>query len=179
MCRENPVPPDDLDPTLRELIRAAARRLSFRSGFQRHEAEDLEQELARRLLDGLRRYDPAAGGRGAFAGVIVRNAVANLLRDRRARKRRDHRTVRLEVPDTTDQRRSVGARSAEEQSDLRQDVAAVLGKLSAQDCDLAERVVKTNVAQAARDLGVPRTTVAEQLRRLRARFERAGLRQYL
>jgi transposase-like protein len=36
-----------------------------------------------------------------------------------------------------------------------------------------------SIAEIARDLGVPRTTLNDTVRRLRQRFEQAGLRAYL
>ncbi|MCX7428988.1 MAG: hypothetical protein NTW96_25600 [Planctomycetia bacterium] len=45
--------------------------------------------------------------------------------------------------------------------------------------DLAERLKSQTISKIARDIGVPRTTLNESVRRLRQRFENGGLKDYL
>ena len=70
-------------------------------------------------------------------------------------------------------------RSEAEARELRHDLEATLGELSPDQRDLCLRVVDTPVAEVARELGVPRTTLNDSLRRVQAVFARAGLCSYL
>jgi RNA polymerase sigma-70 factor (ECF subfamily) len=169
-----------IDPAVRELIRRKAGQLIGRAGLTPQDRDDLEQKLVlhllRRLPDGARAYPEAL-----VLAVLFRYA-ANILRAGRAAKRDSRRARPLggsgDVPAGGDRRRPA-VRTDEEWAELASDVADVLAGLPPDDRDLAERLMRQSKAAAARGLGVPRTTLYVALRRLRARFERAGLRGYL
>src|SRR5262249_25581515 len=78
-----------------------------------------------------------------------------------------------------DARRLRHPRRPEELAQLRADVAGVLSKLTGKEREVALLLQSKSVAEAARTLGVPRTTLYESVRRLRALFEHAGLDKYL
>jgi hypothetical protein len=59
------------------------------------------------------------------------------------------------------------------------DITEVVTKLPDELRDLAERLKTRSVSEIARDMGVPRTTLNESVRRLCRRFESAGLKDYL
>ena len=174
------------------LITSVARKLA-----QIGDREDIEQELHLKLLKHLASYDPQKGRRQAFVTVIVKRQAANLLRAKWALKR-DHRGVRslsmelakndeegpVELADTISQRH-LGARlgratrEEHELADLAMDVRDVIAGLPPELGELAQRLKTDSLSQIARDLGVPRTTLADRVRKLRRCFEQAGLRDYL
>jgi RNA polymerase sigma factor (sigma-70 family) len=184
---DSPVP---LEALARDLIRRKTRRLIKRHGLNEHDAEDLEQELLLRLPPILKRCDPARGDPRAFLGAAIHKHLANLLRNRQARRRDYRRTSALDVrPDSQaegtradaladtahDARLGRHGRSAEEQARLRQDVADVVARLPDDLRVLAELLQTRTLAEAARELGVSRSTLVGQRERLRQWFERAGL----
>lgn len=186
---------DPIDPLTHDLIRHKARRLIGRAGLREQDREDLEQELTCRLLARLPAFDPRKGRHAAFVRLVIARIADNLLRDRLAR-RRDHRHTRsLEAPvrgddelvrlaqaitrSHHDDRRGRHPRPDPELAQLAGDLGVVLSVLPPKLRDLAERLMRQSVAAAARELGVPRTTLYGDIRRLRRHFERAGLRDYL
>ena len=185
------------DAAVQALVRSKALRLSRGAGFRPQDAEDLAQSLLVGLLQRL--PDPGLGRERLLACVAraVEQVGVNLRRDRRARKRDDRRVQSLgtltpggpgegpaELADAVgqkdlDARPGGGGRPAEDRAALKLDVAAVLERLPPDLRALAERLTTQSVAEAARDLGLPRTTLNERVRLLRMRFERAGLKDYL
>lgn len=178
------------------VIRRKARQLVGRAGFTAQDREDIEQDLALRLLESLRSYDPAQGHRNAFVTAVVDRTAAKILRDRRTKKRNGGpvrsldtllRALDWDREEYDDVAHSFEESALidrlphgeEEQVDLRQDLASVLEHLPADLRDLAERLKTQSVSEAARDLGMPRTTLQRRVDQLRQHFEEAGLRDYL
>jgi RNA polymerase sigma factor (sigma-70 family) len=156
--------------------------LVSRAGFTSQDREDLEQELILRLLQSLHLFDPGQAHRNVFVTTVIERAVAMILRERLAKKR-DSGVVRSfdqgqtkagTSPEPVDPRPS-----DQEAFDLASDLAEVLARLPDDLRALAERLKSQSVSQAARDLGVPRTTLQRRVERLRKTFEDAGLRIYL
>ena len=178
------------------IIRRKVNQLIGRAGFTRQDREDLEQELVLRLLQALPSFDPAKAHRNVFVTTVIERCVANILRDKQAQKR-DHRRGsslhlmvdigedgKIELGDTIgqrelDARRCRHPRSDEEIAQIVQDLADVMAKLPDELRGLAERLKTRTKSEIARDMGVPRTTLNESVRRLRRRFESAGLKDYL
>lgn len=178
------------------IIRRKVKQLITRAGFRPQDREDLEQELFARVLQSLPSFDPGQAHRNRFITAVVERFVANILRDKLAGKR-DYRRIcslnvsfdvtyegSIELADTIS-RREVGARlggdprTDEELAHLACDIADVIRKLPGELQDLAERLKTESVSEIARSMGVPRTTLNESVHRLRRRFERAGLKDYL
>jgi RNA polymerase sigma factor (sigma-70 family) len=187
------VPHDDIDNSTRACVRRKVARIIGRAGLAPQDRDDLEQELIAKVLERLGPPDPCRR-RDSLVATVVERLAANLLRERRARKRRAHvRSLNSHVPTADgpaelaavvgapayDARRGRRPRSEEELARLAADVDAVLASLPDDLRELAERLKSQPVAEAARAKDVPRTTLYEQVRRLRRRFERAGLRDYL
>jgi RNA polymerase sigma-70 factor (ECF subfamily) len=178
------------------IIRKKVRQIIGCAGFKKQDRDDLEQELIARLLQSLKSFDPDVAHRKSFVTAVVERAVATILRDAQAEKRDPRRIgslhVLVEVSDdgSTELAETIGdreynarrcrdPRSAEDLAQLASDLADVVAALPAELCDLAERLKSHSIAEIARDLGVPRTTLNDTVRRLRQRFEQAGLRAYL
>ncbi len=177
-------PPRHLDPLVQNLIRKKARQLVGRAGLRSRDRADVEQELTSRVLQRLTRagtFPPRALYRSA-----LEQSVADFLRVRQAQRRDPQRTEELEERDegltqqAHDRRHRRRLRSFVELSDLRADLAALLEQASAEDRAVAEQLLAHGQIQsAARAAGIPRSTFADRVRRLRQRFEEAGLREYL
>jgi RNA polymerase sigma-70 factor, ECF subfamily len=168
------------------LIRQKARQLRRRRDFVRDDRADIEQELIARYLHRLPDFDPRRATLDAFAVLIVSHAVADVVRERRARRRDERGTRRLGAVDRDrlDERRRnprLGrrARPAVEQTELALDVAEALERLSPDLRDVAERLKHWKVAEAARAAGVPRSTLSSRVRRLLQPLEELGLKGYL
>lgn len=167
-----------------------------RPGYTRQDQEDLEQELLARLLQGLQSFDPDVAHFKSFVTAIVERSVATLLRDKQAEKR-DHRRIGslhvlievtqdgpTELGETVGERefnarRCSDPRGADDLAQLTSDLAEFVAALPAELRELAERLKTQSISAIAREVGVPRTTLNDTVRRLRQRFEQAGLRDYL
>lgn len=178
------------------IVKRKVRQIIGRAGYTRQDKEDLEQELLTRLLQGLRSFDPDVAHRKSFVTAIVERAVATILRDAEAQKR-DHRRISSlqRLVDLTDEgptelaetigdreyngRRCRDPRSDEDLAQLVTDLAEVIDSMPGELRDLAERMKTQSISAIAREIGVPRTTLNDAVRRLRQRFEQAGLRDYL
>ncbi len=178
------------------IVKRKVRQIIGRAGYTRQDKEDLEQELLTRLLQGLKSFDPDVAHRKSFVTAIVERAVATILRDAEAQKR-DHRRISSlqRLVDLTDEgptelaetigdreyngRRCRDPRSDEDLAQLVTDLAEVIDSVPDELCDLAKRMKTQSISAIAREIGVPRTTLNDAVRRLRQRFEQAGLRDYL
>jgi RNA polymerase sigma-70 factor (ECF subfamily) len=194
--QQGPPTPQPLDAFAANLIRCKARQLVGKAGFTRSDQEDIEQELTLRLLRRASAFDPGQAHWNVFVTTVVERCAASLLRDRRAEKRDHRRTTSLHQPleiddegqvevaavigqDGHDRRLGRVSRADREHKELEIDLSAVLGRLPQDQRDLAERLKLASVSQVARDLNLPRTTLLRRMERLRRRFEKALLRDYL
>ena len=190
------MPHDDIDPFTKRLILHKAWQLAGLAGFTPQDVEDLAQELTLRLFQRHPALDPGDPRHQAFATAVVDQCVANLLRDRRARKRDVRGVGSLDAPAAAgddgrptpaatisrherDARLGVSPREEGDLAQLKLDVESVLAGLPPDLRDLAERLKGQSVAEIVRDLGVARSSLYPNIRRLRRRFENCGLKDYL
>lgn len=178
------------------IIKRKAAQLIGRGGYKQQDRRDLEQELWARLLRAKKRFNPSISHWRCFVTAVVERATANILRDALAEKR-DHRRISslnvtivfdddesCELGDTVssrehNRRRCCEPRGAQELADLLIDVTECLEDLPPDLRILAERLKNESVSAIAHETGIPRTTIQDMKRRLRQRFERAGLRIYM
>ena len=187
---------EKIDRFARGIIRRKVKQLIGRAGFTDQDRKDLEQELILRLLQSLPSYNPNKAHRNVFTTTVIERYVANILRDKRAKKRDCRRVNSLDVmidigeddkvdfAQTISQReldawRGCYPRSDEELARLAQDMEDVMAQLPDKLRELAERLKTQTMAEIARNMGVPRTTLNERMRRIRQRFEKAGMEDYL
>jgi len=181
-----------------ELIYHKARQLVGKAGFTWDDVEDIEQELALDLLERLAKFDPAKATYNTFVARIVERKISKLIRHR-MQEMRDYRredgslndpidngrgetSERLQTisQDEHDRRTGRHTRPAAERMDLQIDVSGVLAELPPELRRAAELLMTMTVAQAARALGIPRSTFYDtHLAKLREVFEARGLRDYL
>lgn len=186
-----------LDRFAERLIHRKARQLARVPGFSPSDREDIAQELRLKLLMHSAGYDPQQGHRHAFVTALVERHAANLLRAKRAEKR-DHRSVRslsmqladdaeegpVELTDAIsprhlDARLGRASREEHELAELAMDVSEAIAGLPPELREVAQRLKTDTLSQIARDLGVPRTTLSDRVRKLRRCFEQTGLGDYV
>ena len=179
-----------------ELIRTQVRQLVRRPPFAAQDRDDLEQELWCHLWERRAKFTPEQARSGAFLTVVLRRWAANLRRDRWAQYRRHGHVHSLQEPSAGhlhgepdlaavvgrpeyDARR--GFRSPDDHAQFEQahDLGAVLRTASDTAYTVAHLLRQGSIAEVARQLGVPRTSLYQVLRQLRERFERGNLRDYL
>ncbi len=178
------------------IIRRKVKQLIGRAGFTRQDVQDLEQDFYLKVLQSLSRFRPTQGHRNKFITAVVERYVANVLRNKQAEKR-DHRrisslNVTIELTDDgpvelaqtigsreLDARLGRARRSDEELVQLAIDLAELTATLPETWQVLLQHRRSHSLAEVARMLGVPRTTLNEWMRHIRQRFEKADLRDYL
>ncbi|RMD62843.1 MAG: sigma-70 family RNA polymerase sigma factor [Planctomycetota bacterium] len=188
---------EGIDEYAVRIIKHKARQLVGRAGFTESDREDLEQEMMLDLLRRLPKYNPDRAQRNTFIARIVEHKVATIIEARKAGMR-DYRLCtcslndrlkddeggsieRLETIDQEEYLRRTGklSRPAAELQDLSIDLGSVIASLPPELRTLCERLQTESVTEISRDTGIPRGTIYESIKKLRAIFEDAGLRDYL
>ena len=162
-------------------IRRRAKQLVGKAGFRPADREDIEQELALRVWDGLRKFDPEVGQCGAFVTTVLERAANSLLRLRNSHKRGNghtHRPLTIEYEDPEEgaagDETALALCSAEPSHesvfDLAHDVAVVLDQLPPRLRELAEELKQRSVTEIVRRTDVSRSTIYKRITELRAAF---------
>jgi len=180
-----------------QLIRQKARQLVRHPGFTKSDRPDIEQELAIELIQKYDQFDPKRARETTFIARVIEHKAVSLVRARQAEKwhfRRNGKSLNETVSDgeggTVERAQTVDAASAkrhtgqaprsdEEVARLKLDIDEVLETLPADLRKLAEMLTEMTEYAASRRLGKSRRQVANDVARLRERFEDAGLRNYL
>jgi DNA-directed RNA polymerase specialized sigma24 family protein len=88
---------DRFQPADAEIVKQKARQLIGRRRLREHEFEDIEQEMALRVIEQSHLHDPQRGSREGFVGTTAANAYWNLHEKRTAKKRDDRRNISIDV----------------------------------------------------------------------------------
>jgi RNA polymerase sigma-70 factor (ECF subfamily) len=181
------------DPFTITLIRIKAKQLCRRSDFSRSDCEDLQQAMRLYVLEKARLFDPARGNLEAFVTNAIKSWVAMELRYRNREKRSESfRAISLDSTPVTcdgdvtslsavlleedgDRRNQLDSASSQEQFELREALARVIGNLDPEDRALLACVAEKGVRATARELGISWRQVANALNRIRQECESAGL----
>lgn len=161
----------------RAIIRRKALLIARCDGFTEKDLEDIEQELRLFLVKSLDQYDPGQGHINVFMTTVIERAKAMMVRDRWRKKRNS--TGICSIHSLSSKRHFARPNLSADRFDLEQDLSDVLASLPAELRDLAERLQQQTIAQAAREMNVPRGTLMRRIEQLRRHFENAGLRDYL
>jgi RNA polymerase sigma factor (sigma-70 family) len=183
------------------LIRARARGLQAQYGVTNSDAEDFEQELVCRVLEGKRRFDPQRSSPATFEDRQVRNAAIDIAR-RESAKCRDpsRRAYSLDEDICTEagdprQRHDLIyddllpdvqlAMLGDEGLDLRIDLGRALYRLPQRQRDLLKRISRafqkgeaSTLLSLSQALDIPRSTLYGHLKRLRLELYRIGIGDY-
>ena len=188
---------EGIDEYAVRIIKYKARQLVGRVGFTESDREDLEQEMMLDLLQRLPKYNPDRAQRNTFIARVVEHKIATIIEARKAGLR-DYRLCncslnerlegeeggsveRMETIDQEDYLRLTGglSRSMAELRDLSIDVRQAIEKLPPELGALCWRLGIDTVTELSRDTEVPRGTIYESIKKLRAILEVAGLKDYL
>lgn len=174
------------------LIHHKARQLVGKAGFMPSDIDDIRQDLRADALQRLAGFDPDKSQRHSFIALVVTRAVATMLEHRKTAKRgggrvplslnemvRDGEGNEVELYQTIDAEIGRPGRAGQELRELAVDVRAVVNRLPADQRALCRHLRTMSICEAARAIGVPRTTLNELVRKVRAAFEEAGLHDYL
>jgi RNA polymerase sigma factor (sigma-70 family) len=179
--------PFEPTPNEREHICRMKNRLIRRRIIDEHEAEDLDQEILRKLASQQSKFDPNQGERGGYSFRTIYNTVAHFLRNLRAPKRNPRtlkpseqpvkgsrsRSVPFDEFDSRQQRdRRRGDRLTDQQEVERAlDLADARERLPSELRDLFERRLDgMTISEAAKDLGIDRATAYRRFHELSERL---------
>ena len=161
------------------LIHHKARQLVGNAGYTEDDVEELEQEMRLDLLKRLPKFDPSKATYNTFVSRLVERKISNLIRHR-TQEIRDYRCEKCSLNDTVetgdsnnkkvkrmetitqdehDLRSGKYRRPAAERLDLQLDISMVLSKLPPELRELAELLKSMSITEAARELGIPRSTI--------------------
>jgi len=184
------------DPFTRKVIHRRVKQLLRLAEFASDSEDDLTQEFLIRLTDAMKVHSESVGHRNPYIVSVVDRHSATLLEYRRASIRYSVDGVSLDrsvsepeigpvsFADTLsaeDRKRRLQIRKLEprDHSDLKSDLQAVIEKLSAADQQLLQLLRHQNVTEAAKTLGIPRSTLASRVENIAEILEAEGLREYL
>lgn len=187
---------DGIDAYAADLIRHKARQLVGKAGLTENDRQDLEQELMIDLLSRMKHFNPAKGKKTTFMTRIVERRISNILEARFAQCRDwrkctaslndpipggdDDSTEHIEQVSSDGQMGHQGRETIEQrQNDICFDVDRVIATLPEDLQELCEKLQSSNMAEIAREMGVPRSTLYGKLTKLRDAFREAGLEEYL
>lgn len=181
-------PLDSHIPASGGLIRAKARRLCRRRGFEACDALDVEQELWLHLATHVDKFDPTCGPWECWASVILDRRCISMWRWRNAEMRTPaHEECSLDEPaldadgravprqETTPEASSDPTRLRELECDMAHVVAHLPDDLRAIALGLAFGTQNS----VGPELGTSRRAMAKAVEQLREAFRDAGLDQYL
>jgi RNA polymerase sigma factor (sigma-70 family) len=188
--------PHELDPLIKQLIRKKALRLTGRARLGPEDVEDLTQDFRAELLQKLSAFDPSKGSMPAFIHMLIDRFFNKWLRHRFAQRRNPQRVVSLDMPFRNDEglwtdlgktiadgihdkRLGLRPRSDEERAELRNDVGAVLQGLAHELRAVADQLMEKSASDAAREMGIPRTTLHERIHKLRRICDSKQLKDFL
>lgn len=146
-------------------IRQKASQLVARAGFSPSDQEDLEQELRLHLLCRLSKFDPDVAHWNVFVRTLVERHAATLVTQRRVRIRavsEDLHQVATSTPHV----------------DLTLDMADIVARLSPCDRELCQQLKRQSVAAVARQKGIARSTLRDEIGRLGERLVAMGLEDF-
>jgi hypothetical protein len=186
---------EGLDPLAANLVRRHARRLVRSGAIPASDLEDAEQDLMVHALAHIGKHDERLGHAPAFYDRVIGTKARHIAEHRLAMRRRPKAPVlALEhglsagAADaepggiSEEQLRRVGPepmRSEAETLRLRIDVRAAIERLPPVQREIAARLLGGSVSDAARELGVARSSLYPHVAAIRAAFAEAGLDGYV
>ncbi len=175
------------------LLRIKARQLSRRPEFRRTDTADIEHDLLVHVLKQADNYNPTRSQPNTFITRVVETAAAMLIRSRKRLKRAagnlavslegaciggdQDQTTLGEIISEDDLRRMRGNRTynAQLDSDRSIDIAAAMEGLTPRQCEVAERLATSTEAGVARQMGISRRQVRNEVQAIGEHFTKSGL----
>jgi len=184
---------EGLDEYAVKIIKRKAKQLAGHSGFNESDRQDIEQELALHVWRRLPMEDPSRASRHTFVARVIENYAKNLIASRKAASR-DYRSNAFSLDEEVEQENGtrvprgdlvdqedyiVKTGRAHRDPDLAVDLQEVLDRLPAEHRDICLKLAAATVAEVAAAMGKPRTSLYEDIKKLRTLLEASGLREYL
>ena len=183
-------------PFTESLIRRKAKRLTRHGGFSETDDEDIAQELRIAVHLACLKYRRSQGAIESFIATVVRNRIAELARNRRAKRRSPESEAGSlnQIIDTGDgpvqwvdmfdvekhgRPRGGQRRGDTEQVALSRDIETLLEKLSDETREVARLLMHNSPADIEQQLGMRRGKVRSHISLIREHFESCDLREYL
>ena len=178
-------------------IRSKGHKLIGRAGCTESDHLDLIQEFSLDLIKRCKNFDPKRANWKGFVVVVCSNCYVTILEHRQAEMRSPYReagSLNRLIKDADRDWTEFGStisdsqqswrtghypRSREDAWNLKHDVAVVVGQMQPTMRKVCKIVMRDSKATAARELGMSQGSLYEILGRIRARFEKADLRDYL
>lgn len=160
------------------VIRTETTKLRDRGVIRRDDREEIASELMIQLLEVWDRFDPQRGTREAFINQVVNTRLVSILRERHSRKRR----AKTEPINPSDERlddRTWFGDGWLRQIDLRVDLSIAFSKLTPTQRAICDQLLREALSPAAKEMGVPRSTLRYAVAKIRQIFRDAGLEEYL
>lgn len=174
------------DPFASNLILRKAFGLVGKAGITRSDVHGLAEELSYDLYQRARKFDPRRGSWEAFATHVLNNHCADLLRyHRTARRMPECKIQQLSAIPSNKVEDAVffperAPYSHTKESDLRMDNERVMSSLPSKLRAVCSRLLEgASREEIANHYGVTRSTVARWVKKIRRRYEVAGMRDYL
>ena len=187
---------EGIDDYAAALIRNKARQLVGKGGFTHDDRPDIEQELMLDLLQRMKHFNPAKAKKSTFMSRVVEHRISTMLEFRFAacrdwRKCTDSLNDPIGCGDGEFSEKIENVTSPEEfgcdpaatnfneRLGFDMDLRRALAKLPEDLRLLCLRLRGQTVADAARELGIPRTTLYSKIHQIKEAFQEARLREYL
>lgn len=187
----------ELDDYARTFIRIRSVKLREILALSTSDIDDLRQDLTIHLIERLPCYDPAKSTHKGFVAMVLNNRIRTIIRlhrtsaealnlgtlslDEEFSDNENQPISRFETIDEEDVLMSAGLirHRMIEHIEMKADVDAFLSKLPQRLRDLCLLLQEKPIAQVARETGLSRQKIHEELVRMRLLAEQYGLREYL
>lgn len=178
-------------------IKLRAVKLKEILGLSRSDIDDLRQDLTIHLIERMPLYDPEKSTPKGFIVMVLNNRIRTIIRLYRESMEALNLTTlsleeefsdddsqpiqRFETIDEEEALLSAGLirRRMLDHIEMKADVARFLEKLPKRLRDLCLLLQEKPIAQAARETGLSRQKIHDELVRMRLLAEQSGLREYL
>jgi len=159
------------------IIRTEVKRLRERGVIRRADAEDIASAVITQLLAAWPSFDPDRGPPEAFINQVVNTRLVSLLRERNSQKRRAT-TEPIHASDDRPVDHSSSGEGSRRMIELRVDLRVALDRLTPKQREICDQLMREAITPAARQMGVPRSTLRDAVARIREVFRDAGLEEY-
>ena len=173
-----------LDARTRAHVQTTARRLARSGSLPGMDADDIGQDLFLDLWRRRHAFDPARASFPTFADRVIANRVATLTSPT-MRQRAERALVWLDEPISGDDADTLAATVADPAAPTEHDLAMLLdvrrfvARLSPALRQCCEILLAPKLCDAAAEVGLHRSSVYENIQRLRAVTNAAGLKEYV